>query len=152
MKLFISRHGEASFDAESDFSRPLTERGVQQTSALAKEHLSILSEVSQIWVSPLLRAQQTAKVYQDQLKCDVHTKPFIIPDSSPKQVLRQLNQAGIDNVLLVSHQPLVGDLVSLLVEGNTYQPHPFITSELVVLELELMEAGLAYLHQDLIPH
>ncbi len=151
MKLYISRHGEASFDAESDFSRPLTARGAEQTRALVKQNLAFLEDLSQIWASPLLRAQQTARIYQELLRCEVQTQPFITPDSSPKQVLRQLSKAGIDNLLLVSHQPLVGELVSLLIEGNTYQPHPFTTSELLVLEYELLEAGLAYMAHDLIP-
>ena len=151
MKLFISRHGEASFDADSDFSRPLTERGLAQTSTLVTENAANLAQVSAIWASPLLRAQQTASVYQEALKLEIQTKSFVTPDASPKQVLRQLNRAGIDNLLIVSHQPLVGDLVSLLVEGNTYHAHPFVTSELVVLEYDLMEAGLSSLIKDIIP-
>lgn len=151
MKLFIARHGEASFDADSDFSRPLTARGKEQTRALVNQNSSILGEVKHIWASPLLRAQQTAQVYREALTLDVQTQPFITPDSSPKQVLRQLSKAGLDNLLIVSHQPLVGDLLSLLVEGNTYQPHPFITSELVVLECELYEAGLSHILKDLLP-
>lgn len=151
MKLFIARHGEASFDADSDFSRPLTDRGVVQTRALVEENLSTLNEVAQIWASPLLRAQQTAQVYRELLGLDIQTQPFITPESSPKQVLRQLSKSAADNLLIVSHQPLVGELVSLLVEGNVYQPHPFATSELVVLECELIEAGLCELIKDLLP-
>jgi phosphohistidine phosphatase len=151
MKLFIARHGEASFDADTDFSRPLTQRGIDQTRVLADQNLSTLNEVRSIWASPLLRAQQTAKIYQEILELDIHTQPFITPDSSPKQVLRQLSKANLDSLLIVSHQPLVGDLVSLLVEGNCFQPHPFVTSELVVLECDMFEPGLSHLIKDIIP-
>jgi phosphohistidine phosphatase len=151
MKLFIARHGEASFDAESDFSRPLTERGLIQTRTSLNENLSVFKEVDHIWASPLLRAQQTANIFHEALKVDVQTQPFITPESSPKQVLRQLNKAGLENLLIVSHQPLVGDLVSLLVEGNTYQPHPFTTSEVLVLDCEMFEAGLSRILKDIVP-
>ena len=151
MKLYVSRHGEASFDAESDYSRPLTDRGITQTRRLLEEHIEELKTIRSIWASPLLRAQQTAKIYADVLACEVQTQTFLTPDSSPASVLRQLEKVDSDQLLLVSHQPLVGELASFLLEGNLYSSHPFITSELVVFECELMAPGMASIVADYMP-
>ncbi|MNH47208.1 hypothetical protein D3C79_1103320 [compost metagenome] len=45
-------------------------------------------------------------------------------------------------MLLVSHQPLVGNLVGLLEHGNYRQPAPMSTASLAQLEGEWPLAGL----------
>ena len=44
-------------------------------------------------------------------------------------------------MLLVSHQPFVGDLISLLLHGHMRQPQPMHTASLVELEGEWPLAG-----------
>ena len=58
--------------------------------------------------------------------------------------MRELESAkGIASLVLVSHQPLVGSLVSLLCAGNVYEAHPFATAEIVALETEIIAPGTA---------
>jgi len=52
MKLFIARHGEASFQAESDHARPLTETGIAQTKALVEKYWDGLKGIDAVWASP----------------------------------------------------------------------------------------------------
>jgi len=152
MKIYISRHGEASFNASSDRERPLTPVGVEQTKLLLKTHLSDLSAIDAIWSSDLERAKETAAIYADQLKLSVEEKRFLAPDDEPKTVLRHLQSLGADaQLLIVSHQPLVGELVSFLCEGNVYQSHPYTTSEIVVVECEMPEKGLGTKVANFIP-
>lgn len=144
MRLFIARHGEASFDAPSDHERPLTERGIAVTERLVEQNLAQLQEVDAIWCSRLTRAIQTASIYSKALSLSASQKPYLSPDSSPGAVLKALDEEAQDQtLLLVSHQPLVGDLVSLLCGDNVYLGHPFTTSEVVVLEMDYPAAGLA---------
>lgn len=146
MNLFVIRHGEASMDAPSDALRPLTERGRMQTAANIEKHLDSLNVVTDIWVSQLLRAQQTAEIVAQRLSIQPQTQRFLTPDSDPTRVVRALEEEATGKtVLLVSHQPLVGNLVSLLCEGHHYAPHPFGTSEMVQLEYEHPASGLATL-------
>ncbi|EPN40586.1 phosphohistidine phosphatase SixA, partial [Pseudomonas syringae pv. actinidiae ICMP 18807] len=61
--------------------------------------------------------------------------------SSPRQVLEQLDTLGIEDVLLVSHQPLVGELIGVLVHGSAQQAEPMSTASLAELEGEFVAAG-----------
>ncbi len=152
MRLYIARHGEASFNAPSDGERPLTPHGVGQTRNVAKQCAAELQEVSAIWASPLRRAQETANVFSRHLGIEIITQPFLMPDSDPQRVVDKLSAAAEESTLLiVSHQPLVGELVSLLVAGNIYESYPFSTSELVTLEFEQFGAGLAKQRKNYLP-
>ncbi|MFT7372314.1 MAG: phosphohistidine phosphatase [Oleiphilaceae bacterium] len=152
MKLFISRHGEASFDAESDRARPLTAAGMSETKTLRDQYISALTQVQVIWASDLKRANETAGLYADELALKIETKNFLSPDCEADRVLKKLQTLDTDAcVLIVSHQPLVGELVSLLCEGNIYAAHPYVTSEIVVVECEMAEPGMGTITADFQP-
>ena len=143
MKVFIARHGEATFDAPSDYERPLTTRGQDVTMRLVSSHLQELGEVTEIWCSHLTRAVQTATIYADALSLKINRKTFLSPDGAPTQVIRQLEKAkDVEAILLVSHQPLVGDLAAALC-GDHGRAHPFVTSEVLVLEMDYPAAAIA---------
>ncbi|KZY61057.1 hypothetical protein A3742_02995 [Oleiphilus sp. HI0071] len=144
VNVFLCRHGEASFDAPSDRLRPLTEMGKSSTKQRASEMKSLLTGVvTEIWSSDLLRAQQTAEFFADSLKMDVTVQTFLRPDSDPALVVKKLAECSEnDCILVVAHMPLLGDLVSLLREGNFFTPYNFQTSEVVHLHGELAAAGL----------
>lgn len=143
MKLFIGRHGEASFDAESDRTRPLTANGISETQNLRDQYISELKQAQVIWASDLKRANETACLYAEKLALKIETKNFLSPDCEADRVLKKLQNLDADAcVLIVSHQPLVGELVSLLCEGNIYAAHPYVTSEIVVVDCEMAEQGM----------
>jgi len=152
VKLFIGRHGQASFDAESDRARPLTLDGISATERLRDEHLPELTQVQEIWSSGLKRANETAAIYAQKLDIKVETKNFLSPDCEADRVLVKLQELESSAcVLIVSHQPLVGELVSLLCEGNIYLAHPYTTSEIVVVECEMAERGMGLISGDFVP-
>ena len=143
-RLFLCRHGEASFDAPNDRMRPLTESGIAATRQCASETKSVLNDVvTSIWSSDLLRARQTAEHFAEALELKPDIQTFLRPDSDPARVVKKLSECGESEcILIVAHMPLLGDLLSLLQEGNVYTPYPFQTSELVQLQGELIAAGL----------
>ncbi|MFB3305563.1 phosphohistidine phosphatase SixA [Pseudomonas sp. AMR01] len=140
MKLWILRHGEAEAHAPSDAQRNLTEHG--RGEALRSAANLIGQPISAIIASPYVRAQQTAQLVREVLGFDpeICTVPWLTPDSSPLQVLEELRTD--DNVLLVSHQPLVGSLISFLQHGHLRQPQPMYTASLAELEGDFPLAGL----------
>jgi len=143
MKLFIGRHGQASFNAESDRARPLTAVGITETENLLGLYISELKQAQVIWASDLTRANETACIYADKLDLEIETKNFLSPDCEAERVVKKLHALEPDAcVLIVSHQPLVGELVSLLCEGNIYAAHPYVTSEIVVVECEIALEGM----------
>lgn len=152
MKLFIMRHAQASFNAPSDRERPITEKGIEQTKRLISENKSSLADVNLIWSSELLRARQTAELVSECLNLNSTQKDFLSPDDDVRQVVHELKKLDDDICLLiVSHQPLVGELVSYLVNANVHQAHPYATSEVMALEMEYLEPGMASLLKQYLP-
>ena len=152
MKLYIMRHAQASYSAPSDRERPITESGIQQTKDLLLKNSDQFSDINLIWSSDLLRAKQTAGLVSEALNIKAEEKNFLTPDSDVNQVLVALEKLSSDDCLLiVSHQPLVGELVSSLVHGNIRQAHPYATSEILGLGLELVGLGVAKLDKQYLP-
>ncbi|MDX1451530.1 MAG: phosphohistidine phosphatase SixA [Oleiphilaceae bacterium] len=152
MKLFLGRHGEASFNAPSDRQRELTPAGVRASQQLIKAHIDVMSEVNTLWASELVRARQTAGIYAEALGLTVQTREYLAPDYDAEEVLAALSKEQFaGDILIVSHQPLVGELVSLLVEGNVYDAHPYVTSEIVAMDVEHWVAGGATRLRDYRP-
>ena len=144
MKLWVLRHGEAESHAACDAERNLTERGRQEVLHSAA-HL-IGADIKAIIASPYARAQQTAQLVREALGFapDIRTVAWLTPDGNPLQVLEKLDTD--DNVLLVSHQPLVGNLISFLQHGHQRQPQPMHTASLAELEGDFPLAGLMSLN------
>jgi phosphohistidine phosphatase len=142
MKLWVLRHGEAHNQAASDAARELTEAGRAQVLRSA-EHLRGQA-LDAIYASPYVRAQQTAKLVREALGHaePIITVPWLTPDQSPDSVISVLDASGLDNVLLVSHQPLVGTLIGWLAAGRAGHEHPMGTASLAELDGEWPLAGL----------
>ncbi len=149
MRIFLLRHGEAGYNATSDHLRPLTEKGKRDLD----EMLGVFSHchrVSQVFHSPYLRTCQTAeRLSAFQQNMQFTANDLLVPESSPQRVIDWLAELAIevdiDKVLLVTHQPLIGYLSCLLVEGNANSPEPLLPGELVELEMDIPAIGLARL-------
>ena len=145
MKLWIMRHGQAHAMADSDPQRTLTARGHQEVREMAIELID--QPLEAILASPYTRAQQTAAEVVDVTgyRRAVATVPWLTPDDEPMVVLDYLAERSEKELLLVSHQPLVSQLISLLVEGNRQGHYPMATASLACLELDFPAAGVASL-------
>jgi phosphohistidine phosphatase len=141
VKIWVLRHGEAEARASSDAARELTDRGCHQVVESARQLLG--KPLQRIIASPYVRARQTAEQVQQVLRRReaVVTVPWLTPDSDPRRVLSELDALNLDHVLLVSHQPLVGALIGLLVHGSYQHPEPMSTASLAELEGEHVLAG-----------
>lgn len=140
MKLWLLRHGQAEALAASDSQRALTESGRDEVRRSAMQLLNDPPQV--VLVSPYLRAQQTAALVLDVIGAVAQrTVPWLTPDSDPRQVLNELDRYAQSGILLVAHQPLLGDLGGLLVHGHRQQPLPLRTASLVELQGEHVLAG-----------
>jgi len=139
--VWILRHGEAANTAP-DSARALTAGGREQVLRSAA-HLAG-EPVQRILASPYTRAQQTAQLVQATLEVptELHTVSWLTPDSDPDDVITELNRLGLHNVLLVSHQPLVGMLLGLLDRGERVSPYAMGTASLARFEGAAPLAGL----------
>jgi phosphohistidine phosphatase len=116
VQLFILRHAEAQTRAPSDFARNLTELGKQQLAQVVGRHSTRLACISQVWVSPYVRTQQTLQQIEHLLPASarIETTEDLTPDSPVDLLIPLLERSFGEQVLLISHQPLVGEAVSRL--------------------------------------
>jgi len=140
VKLWLLRHGQAEPQAASDSQRALTAVGRDE---IRRSAAHLLAEPPQLLlVSPYLRAQQSAALVAEALgRIAQRSVPWLTPDSDPRQVLLELDRYAQQSILLVAHQPLLGELAGLLVHGHRQQPLPLHTGSLVELEGEYLLAG-----------
>ena len=149
MQLFILRHGQAELQRTTDEARNLTAKGRADVAQSALASVQELQSVKIVWQSTLVRAQQTAQIVIDLLaqhNCQPAQKitDLIVPEANPFKLFDELIHVKDDSILLVSHQPFVGQLIDLLC-GTSIGTHPMDTSSLACIDCEIPAAGLGVL-------
>lgn len=115
--LILWRHAHAELlqPGQTDLDRQLTPRGHRQARAMGEWLRSRLAPFALIWVSPAQRTQQTIA----PLCRAFSTQNGISPDASLNQVLSLIDSAESQSPLvLVGHQPLLGQLAASLLSGQ----------------------------------
>ena len=133
MKLWVLRHGEAEpYGSRPDSERTLTAHGREEVLRSAARLMG--QPVTAIYASPYLRAQETAQLVREALgfEPEIRTVDWLTPETDPDKVAEQL--VSVSDVLLVSHNPLVGNLLSYLQHGAGYPPEKVSTAGLAELE------------------
>lgn len=118
MDLILWRHAEAQEAASGadDLSRALTKKGEKQASRMAAWLDRHLPEGTRVLVSPAVRTQQTAAALDRKFKL----RDELVPETTVDDVLSLLKwhvDTGLQlkgPVLLVGHQPYLGELVAKL--------------------------------------
>lgn len=114
MDILLWRHAEAEA-GEPDEGRALTSKGVRQAQKMAHWLERNLPSRCRILVSPTVRTLQTARALERKFKIC----PEIGPDASVEALLAAANWPdGKEPVLLIGHQPTLGQAAALLLAGN----------------------------------
>jgi phosphohistidine phosphatase len=118
MQILLLRHGDA-LDHPDDYIRPLTPAGKAQAT-LAGNLLHLLGLVpGKIFVSPLLRAQETAGIVADLLGVtDITITEHLTPMSDHRQLFDLFAHFRGERFLLVGHEPHLSAMISLLTTGS----------------------------------
>ncbi len=126
MKLFLLRHADA-VHGFPDADRPLSPKGISQIKELARsiKHKST-GNIENIWHSPLLRAKQTATLFEKNfdLKSKTFVREELVPGGSVESLAYELETLDQDT-LLVGHNPHMEALTSFLLKKNS---HPSIVA------------------------
>lgn len=118
MELILWRHAEAE-DGEPDLARKLTPRGKKQARRAAEWLDRHLPDRTRILVSPAIRAQQTAAALAEISHRKLRTVDAIAPDAGARAVLEAAGWPDAKfPVLVVGHQPTLGQVASLLLSGE----------------------------------
>lgn len=121
MKLYLVRHGEA-IPEHIDAQSPLSQKGREDILAMGHFLAKISPDVSHIFHSGLLRAQQTAEIIAKGIHFTSPLEHYaeMTPYDSVSSLAQHINQAS-SNLLAVGHMPFLGLLVSRLVLSNENQ-------------------------------
>ena len=120
MQLYIMRHGQADPFGNIDQLRELTPTGYNEAECMGKWFNDKTIVLDQVFISPYVRAQQTAKTLLNKFSNEVkfETVDFITPSDDAKKVHDYIDglctDSDIEQLLIVSHMPLVSYLVAEL--------------------------------------
>jgi phosphohistidine phosphatase len=125
MRLLVVRHGKAkerdefAASGEIDSKRPLTRKGRRRMTDAAIGLQRLLPEISLIATSPLVRAEESARliaeIYPD---APVVTRNELAPAEGEEEVIHWLNQRGEEVIAIVGHEPDLSRLIGMLLKPN----------------------------------
>ena len=143
MDLFFLRHGEAEPRAASDAERRLTPAGESDVLGVIESRRAELATVELIVTSPYRRALQTAKIAAQALDFDreLLVTEQLEPGADPQALFHFIDALDAKSILLVTHQPLVGNVLSLLSGDSRWLATG--TANLVALQTEAPVPGFA---------
>lgn len=114
MDLILWRHAEAD-DSTPDMARQLTPKGHKQARRMGDWLASQLPEGCKVLVSPATRTLQTVEPLGRKFK----VVSALAPGASPDDILRAANWPNSkEAVLVVGHQPTLGQVAALLLSGQ----------------------------------
>jgi len=123
VKLILVRHAEAvelgQAGATTDFDRPLTDLGRRQAAALAAALKAKGVRPNAVVTSPLVRAVQTGEPLVSELTPGT---PAVVTDRlsqgelRPKKLSKVVEEIGGGVMILVGHQPDIGEYAGWLLE------------------------------------
>jgi phosphohistidine phosphatase len=133
--LDLLRHGEALSASNGDDARRLSPGGERALERLALHLAGLGWRPDRAFTSPLLRARDTARIVLRRAAPDLvpAVMEALDPDSNVGDLLAALDAESVvaGHVLLVGHQPMLGELARRLTDG---QDVGFAPGDLVSLE------------------
>ncbi|MCS6992585.1 MAG: phosphohistidine phosphatase SixA [Anaerolineales bacterium] len=149
MNLYIIRHAIAVEPGtpgyEEDSLRPLTTKGSEKMTNIARGLKSLDVRFDLILSSPYTRALETAqillkvlKMKKEQLAISEHLTPMSLPD----EVIGEINEKypHVESIALVGHEPHLSALIGLLVAGDTG------------IAIEMRKGGVCFLTAENLRH
>ena len=120
MKLYLVRHGEAKSEKE-DPDRSLTDRGAAEIQAVAESAKRAGLIPAQMFHSGKRRAQQTADILAEALRCPWEAAAGLKPNDDVRPWIDRITKDNND-LMLVGHLPFMQKLVMRLLSGSEEIP------------------------------
>lgn len=146
MKLYVLRHAEAVDHAPTDAARELTARGLEQARAVGTfcQRHGLTPEL--VLTSPYRRAVQTAELFAAAFGQTPQQASFLASGMRDSTALNELRAyKRFDSVVIVGHQPDLGDLIAVLLGLPASENFPVGKASLTCLEVERLAPGGASL-------
>ncbi|MFA6041193.1 MAG: phosphohistidine phosphatase SixA [Methylophilus sp.] len=113
--IILWRHADAEIvqSGQDDAARKLTAKGLEQAAQMERWLKKKMPKQTRVFTSPALRSVQTAQ----NLPHKIETLYDLRPDATVAEVMQVLEKYGdVECVMLVGHQPWLGQLVGQLLE------------------------------------
>lgn len=114
--LILLRHGDASFEAVSDFERPLNDIGIKKVNASALVLINLNISPDKIISSPAERTAESLSIFCDFLSIDDDKIKFIkgLYNRGSDFYLNEIETMydSVETLLLVGHNPSISDVVN----------------------------------------
>jgi phosphohistidine phosphatase len=125
VELTILRHGiavEHGTPGIPDDDRPLTPKGEKRMREIAAGLVAIGVEVDRIVTSPLPRARRTAEIVAETLGLEdrLVDDSILRAGGAAGEVVDWLRDRPEDRLMIVGHNPMLDELLSLLVLGDLH--------------------------------
>lgn len=122
-KLYIARHGiavEHGTPGYADDDRPLTEKGKRRMAEIGDGLARFGVELDRIVTSPLPRARRTAEIIAEALGLEdrLEHAQVLAAGSSARAIADWLADRSETNLMIVGHNPILDELLSLLLLGD----------------------------------
>lgn len=151
MLIYLLRHGDAPFESSCG-ERSLSLQGEIETRQVVEQHLDPLLKLQLIVCSPELRARQTLQVLTDSLNYsgELLFEDVLRSEGCVAKVERYVDALvdffNTDQILLLSHQPLIGHMLEYLTDNTgSGLGWSMGTSSLAVLDATTFGRGCAEL-------
>lgn len=157
MLIYLLRHGDAPFESSCG-ERSLSSQGEIETRQVVEQHQDSLLKLQLIVCSPVLRARQTLQVLTDSLNYsgELLFEDVLRSEGSVAKVERYVDALvdsfDTDQILLLSHQPLIGHMLEYLTDNTgSGLGWSMGTSSLAVLDATTFGRGCAELKKLIQP-
>ncbi len=141
MLLYLLRHADAETVAPTDDQRFLSEKGMVQTSRIARFCDAHDVRPGIILTSPLRRAHQTAVEVAGHLKAELVPVRWLACGALPEGVLERLDEyKSMPSVMLVGHEPDLSALAGFLI-GSLYASIHVRKASLTCIDMRELKRG-----------
>lgn len=119
IQLVLARHAKSDWADEGldDHDRPLNARGRRDAPAMARTVLRAGVRPEVVLASTARRARETAEAFARAFDADVTEQPELYL-AEPATLLAAARAAGVDEVMVVAHDPGMSALVSRLADRD----------------------------------
>ena len=144
MQVHLLRHGEAAGRSPNgtfdDAARELTSDGISRLGAACRAYSRIIGRPRRIVHSPFCRARESAEILAAAIGAGdcMSESTELRPGGRASRILDLLQTEfldGCESLVLVGHEPLLGDLLGLLATGNERMSLPLGKGMLATVQL-----------------
>ena len=142
MLIYLLRHGIAEARAATDQERQLTREGLTQTTSMVAKFKSRLPVLDKTIMSPYQRTRPTATVLRlifPDMRLDADKQ--LEPVSDVYELLESIEKFGVQHLMIVSHNPLLSNLLSVMVDATMETDREIGNSTLVCVQMDFIAPG-----------